>query len=218
MLSRNVLTAAAALLLLVSFCAQAADADSASAGVCKTVKRAVYSQVGHPGKSLRLPKFETVESCKTAATRALVLASFTDATGGMALISGKAERAIRQLEADSRISADESTNLCVAHTALRQWTEAQAACDAAITAADQARAKFASQPGAESRWAQQRVAAAYSNRAVLNWLARDTGAAYADLARARAIEPKASFVMRNTELTVRVPAQLQLSPVSVTIG
>jgi len=222
MLSRNVLTAAASLLLLASFGAagpaHAADTDAASPGVCKTAKRAVYSQVGHPGKSPRLPKFETIESCNHAPTRALVLASFTDATGGRALIAGKAGRAIRQLEADSRISADESTNLCVAHTALRQWSEAEATCDAAVIAADQARAKVTSKSGAESRWAQQRVAVAYSNRAVLNWLASDTVAAYADLARARAIEPRASFVTRNTELTVRVPAQLQLSPVSVTIG
>ena len=67
-------------------------------------------------------------------------------------------------------------------------------------------------------WADKRVAVAYSNRAVLRWLARDTVEAYADLAHARTIEPKASFVSRNRELTVRVPAQLQLSQISVTIG
>ena len=155
---------------------------------------------------------------KRASTRALVLASFTDVTGGAALVGGKAERAIREIEADARTSAEEQINLCVAHTALRNWTEAQVACDDAVNAADQARAKTRSGSVSQLRWADKRVAVAYSNRAVLRWLARDTVAAYADLAHARTIEPKASFVMRNTELTVRVPAQLQLSQAFATIG
>ena len=222
MLSHKVLTAAATLLLLMSLgtagAAHAADADSNSAGACTTSKRAVYRQVGHPGKSVVLPKFETSETCKPTSTRALVLASFTDVTGGEALVAGKTERAIRQIEADPRTSAEEQINLCVAHTALRQWTEAHAACDAAVNAADQSRAKMRSGYGTQRRWADKRVAVAYSNRAVLRWLANDTVAAYADLAHARAIEPKASFVTRNTELTVRVPAQLQLTHASATIG
>jgi hypothetical protein len=221
-MSYKALTAAATMLLLMSLgaagSAHAADADSTSPGACKISKRAVYSRSGHPSKSLQLPRFETSETCKLASTRALVLASFTDVTGGEALVGGKAERAIREIEADARTSAEEQINLCVAHTALRNWTDAQVACDAAVNAADQARAKTRSGSPSQLRWADKRVAVAYSNRAVLHWLARDTVAAYADLAHARTIEPKASFVLRNTELTVRVPAQLQLSQASATIG
>ena len=221
-MSYKALTAAATLLLLMSLgaagSAHAADADSTSPAACKVSKRAVYSRSGHPGKSLQLPRFETSETCKPASSRGLVLASFTDVTGGVALVRGNTEHAIRQIEADARISAEEQINLCVAHTALRNWTEAQVACDVAVTAADQARAKTKSGSVSKLRWADKRVAVAYSNRAVLRWLASDTVAAYADLAHARTIEPKAAFVLRNTELTVRVPAQLQLSQAFATIG
>ena len=52
---------------------------------------------------------------------------------------------------------------------------------------------------------------AYSNRAVLHLLSRDTLAAQNDLASARAISPRAFYVMRNSDAAVPNPSLAQAS-------
>jgi hypothetical protein len=155
-------------------------------------------------------------SCKQIARKPLVLTSFIDAPGGAALVAGKTARARVQIASDASNPA-ELTNLCVMHTVQRDWSAARISCDAAVEVATLKRARVHGWDDAVRRLADLRVAAAYSNRAVLNWLAGDTGASHGDIVRARAIEPRASFVQRNFELTVRVPAQVQL-PVDTTVA
>jgi hypothetical protein len=213
---RYSLAASAAVLLFVSFggasAAMAADNESASIEACTTGKNVVFRAVGHPGKSTLLPRRESgMPRCATGAGQGLLMVSFIDAPGGMALLAGKTDRAIHQLTeqnpgADATLALN---NLCVAHTALRQWVDARASCDAAVSAA-------AKQQPVQSRWSSERsrlankvAAAVYSNRAVMNWLSQDVVAAQGDFARARAIAPKASFVVRNAELAVRLPARVE---------
>jgi hypothetical protein len=98
------------------------------------------------------------------------------------------------------------TNLCVAHTVLRQWTEARDTCDAAIALATANRTKLMFRPGVSRTQLDTSASMAYSNRAVLNWLTRDALAAQNDLARARDISPKAFYVTRNERLSADAPA------------
>ena len=43
----------------------------------------------------------------------------------------------------------------------------------------------------------------------MNWLSLDVPAAQGDFARARALAPKAPFVVRNADLAVRLPARVE---------
>jgi hypothetical protein len=223
MLNLKTLSGAIALLLIAIGTAPVAGAGTDAGGteVCTTGKRAVYRHaVGHPSKSMKLPGRHYVESksCSEKAQTALVLASYLDAPGGNALVAGRSERAIRDIELTARTTTTEKVNLCVAYTTLRQWENAQEACDAAVEAANLARAKTREWPKSERRSADQLVAAAYSNRAVMHWLASDSGAAHGDLSKAYAVSPKSKFVVRNLELTVRVPAQVQAPATSAIYG
>jgi hypothetical protein len=140
-------------------------------------------------------------------SKPLILVGFTDANGGVALDRGRMERVIERIQGKplARASAGELTNLCVAHTALRQLVEARAACDAALESAladrTSRRARYT-----PPRMADQWVAVAYSNRAVMHWLSSDAVATHNDLAKARALAPRASYVSRNVEMTERSPS------------
>jgi hypothetical protein len=215
MLSHKSLAACATLTLLCSFSATnvalAGNAAESPAASCAVESRASIRHVGHPGRSLKLPRrAENLQECPaTKARKTLTLASFLDAPGGKALVDGNIERASRQIGgkvANSR----EQTNLCVLHTLQRNWTDARSACDSAVEMAARSRSIVDRDDRVRVRQANQAATAAYSNRAVMNWLSGDTGAAYVDLANARAISPKADFVSQNFEIAVRVPAQVML--------
>jgi hypothetical protein len=215
MLSHKSLVASATLTLLCSFSATnvalAGGAADTTVASCATRGGTLIRHVGHPGKSLQLPRrMEKLEECSTTqARKTLTLASFLDAPGGKALVDGKIERARRQIGGRATNSR-EQTNLCVLHTLQRNWTDARSACDSAVEMAARGRSVVDRDERARVRQANQVAAAAYSNRAVMNWLSGDTGAAYVDLANARAISPKADFVSQNFEVAVRVPAQVLL--------
>jgi hypothetical protein len=142
------------------------------------------------------------------ARKPLILASFTDAKGGQSLVDGRTERALEQIGAmrSVRRTSAELTNLCVAHTVLRQWSEASAACDAAVARALDMRADAGYRFSSDRRSADQGAGAALSNRAVLHWLSGETVAAHNDLARARDFLPGASFVAQNLEVAVGQPS------------
>jgi hypothetical protein len=221
---RNQMIAASAL-ALVAFCgasnpAIAADSKPLIAESCSSQTRSLVRQVGHPGKSALFPQRKFPEQgCSTAPRKPLMLASFTDSPGGRALVAGKTERAIEQIRASkSAPDSMELTNLCVAYTVLREWPEASDTCDAAVASATDERARIAKQAGPRSKMADTRVAVAYSNRAVLNWLSRDEAAAKSDLALARSHAPKARFVMRNADVTVRTSTLAQSADLSEPIG
>ncbi len=217
MSSHKSLVACATLALLCSFSAtnvaiagSAADTEVES---CATQSSVVVRYIGHPARSSKYPRrIKTASACvadKESAPKAMTLASFLDAPGGKALVQGRTEKAGRQI-GDRVDSAREKTNLCVLRTLERNFADARGACDSAVTAAERSRSFVKRWDRTKMRHANKVATVALSNRAVMNWLAGDTGAAYVDLANARAIDPKAEYVTRNLDVAVRVPAQVQL--------
>jgi hypothetical protein len=215
--------AGAAVLLIASLCGSSfalAEGDVAAAEVCTAGKSAVIRVGGHPGKSTLLPRREIQVAARCTANTAksgLMLVSFIDAAGGEALTKGNVARAIDQLGRQAP-HTDETlalNNLCVAHTALRQWPDARSACDAAVTAAARNQSVRGRWPGEERRLANRIAAAVYSNRAVMNWLSDNAMAAQGDFARARSMAPKAAFVVRNAELAARLPARVEYASLPV---
>ena len=130
--------------------------------------------------------------------KALVMSVYLDTAGGESLIAGNYERAFAQLAhqtpSDNLGSLAVATNLCVAYTMTHQWEQAKANCDAAIVdaRAHDADGVFDFSAG----WA-KRLATAYSNRAVLNWLRNQKREAVADVTKARSRAPKLEFVAQN---------------------
>jgi hypothetical protein len=223
--SKSIATAATMLLLAsfgVSAPVIAADADAGAVATCASGTRVVFRPTGHPAKSMVAKRHEVSapRGCSGAARKALMLASFVDSPGGAALVAGQSDRAIKQISASRKanLSANTLTNLCVAHTVARDWSQAPDACDAAVAAALDARKRSAIWPRAHLERANKAVAVAYSNRAVMHWLSRDSLASGTDLARARAIAPKANFVVRNSEMTGRIPTDAQVRREFTPIG
>ena len=145
------------------------------------------------------------------------LTAFSNGTAGAALLSGDYNTAIGQLQRTHALANETTnTNRCVAYVVTRQIESARVACDAAVREAQQ---DIASMPVSLS-WARSEyrdyLALAYSNRAVLNWVANDNAAAQSDLKKAAAVAPKAAFVARNlTALQARdAVAQVSVVPKS----
>lgn len=217
---------AASALLLASLCGAAspviaADTKPLVPETCVAVKRTTVPS-GHPGKSIQLPKRakDDAAQCSRPARKRLVLATYEDFTGGRALMAGRSERAIEKINAawSKRPSAEALTNLCVAHTVLRQWPEARDNCDAAVATATASRAKLMYRPGVSRTQLDTAASLAYSNRAVMHWLSHDTLAAQDDLASARSISPRAYYVMRNARLDLEMPSLAQAMSEAVEIG
>ena len=128
----------------------------------------------------------------------MTLGAYTDAAEGRSLLAGRYREVIDVLGSHGlRFKEDglaASTNLCVAYIMTHRWSEAHPACDEAIGFA---KLEMPDGPGLSTGAYDERVAIAYSNRAVLEWLeARSTSAAD-DLARAHALAPSAEFVAQN---------------------
>lgn len=222
MLSHKSFVACATLALVCSLAAtnpaMAGEAGPSSVAACDAAGGTSIRTVGHPARSQAFPRrADTPGQCAAGARKALMLAGFLDAPGGKALVDGNVEKASRQI--DGRTGAvNVQTNRCVLHTLQRNWSDARSACDAAVESATRTRARIKFSERGKIRQADRIVTAAYSNRAVMSWLSGDSGAAYVDLANARAINPKAEFVTRNFEVAVRVPAQVQLPADPYQIG
>jgi hypothetical protein len=154
---------------------------------------------------------DTCTQCESSSRKPLILASYTDARGGLALIRGRTELARELLSTKSlaRASAAELTNLCVAQTVLRQLSRAGEACDAAVARALAERGSGGQWPSAYREALLTSVSAAYNNRAVMHWLSGNDVAAHEDLVQAREFSPNASYVMRNREMTERGPSQVR---------
>ena len=199
----------------VSTLVSAADTKPLVPETCAQVTLTSQRHVGHPGKSILLPKGTKRAStpCSTSVQKPLVLASYLDARGGQALVDGRTQRALKQIYAKKsvRSSASELTNLCVAQTVLRDWSQASDACDAAVAGALSERANASKRLGTDRKAADVGVGTAYSNRAVMHWLSGDEFAAHNDLSEARTFAPKASYVMRNLEVSVRDPSLARVS-------
>ena len=128
----------------------------------------------------------------------MTLSAYVDAAEGSTLLAGRYADVIGVLGSHGlSFKQDEvaaSTNLCVAYIMMHRWSDADPACDAAIRFAKLEMPE--SGPAAADAHA-QRVAIAYSNRAVLEWLEDRSGSAADDLTRAHALAPGSEFVAQN---------------------
>lgn len=134
-------------------------------------------------------------------THRFVFTAFSDAIGGEEVVAGRYNAALDELKnvpntgQIDRPAVD--TNRCVAYSMTLHWQQARAACDAAV------RAAVAQQMSPPVWWgwlhtsADDYLAVAYANRAVMHWLSSEDAAAREDLAKAQELSPAAEFVARN---------------------
>ena len=123
----------------------------------------------------------------------------TDAAFGHKVMDGELDAAIKSIEAShSRPSSEffAQNNLCVAYTKSGQFSDAEMACDAAISKTLSGRQlKLAENGPAERRYA----AIALSNRGVLHALMGDEGRAAADFTAAVKLRARLGAPKRNLE-------------------
>jgi hypothetical protein len=128
----------------------------------------------------------------------MTLSAYTDVAEGQSLLAARYGDAIDVLGSHGlRFKQDAlaaSTNLCVAYIMTHRWSEAHPACDEAIQFA---KLEMPDQHGFEAGAHDARVAIAYSNRAVLEWLEARSASAADDLAKAHALAPSEEFVVQN---------------------
>jgi hypothetical protein len=127
-----------------------------------------------------------------------VLVAYSNRAGGTQIANGEYLSATQVSHAG--VPGDPgalATNHCVAFAMSQQLTQAQAACDSAVQAAYREQAQLPSWTARSHAQAANSQAVAYSNRAVLRWLNADAQGARQDLARAQALAPGATFVIRN---------------------
>jgi hypothetical protein len=130
-----------------------------------------------------------------------VFTAFSDAAGGEEVVAGRYDAALEELNGPAASGQLEpaaiDTNRCVAYSMTLHWQEARSACDAAVRSATAQRKR----PPAWWNWmhdsADDYLAVAYANRAVMDWLWSEDAAARADLAKAQELSPGADFVARN---------------------
>ena len=155
----------------------------------------------------------TATAAAAETTDPFVLVAYSNRAGGREPITGdygSAAQALRQ-HSDASLPDPQAldTNSCVAYAMNKQLPQARAACDAAVRDAHSADSTLLAW-NAQARQQSAAAAVAYSNRAVLHWLDADPKAAQADLARAQALAPEASFVVRNlTAMRARQNASSQ---------
>ena len=131
------------------------------------------------------------------------MAFFTDSAQGSMILSGKYEMAIQKIT--TKVHRDDSlhvkTNLCVAYTKAGDIEAAEAACEAAVTAAKNfrkvRRSGFAVETPAQAR--ARFMAIALSNRGVLNAVKGDFEAARADFDAALTQQARVPSIRTNLE-------------------
>jgi hypothetical protein len=153
-----------------------------------------------------------------AAGSPMTLTAYTNGAGGESLTTGKYDMALVELKSDRSTTSSaysaKINNLCVAYAIKRQLTEAKSACDAAVKAAKYDRLssqRYAPGSVRENSY----VAIAYTNRAIVHMLSKDTASAKADLDRAKSLAPTADFVARNmaaVQNSRSTIAQLDVAP------
>lgn len=136
-----------------------------------------------------------------------VLSGYADTVAGEALRANDYALIIEQLGARgaqyARDPVGASTNLCVAYIMTHEWQHADTVCDEAIRMA-----KLDSPSGTlyERINHDERVALAYSNRAVLRSLESHPQEAASDLAKAHSLAPSSDFVARNLAALAAAPS------------
>ena len=130
----------------------------------------------------------------------LVLTAYVNGVGGEAVMAGKYDAALTEIQRNRAVSSDaytaKITNQCVAYTATKQLSQAMSACDEALRAAKHDRLgalRFSSGSSVQNSY----LAIAYTNRAVVQMMSKNPDAAKSDLAHAKSLAPDAEFVSRN---------------------
>jgi hypothetical protein len=162
----------------------------------------MHRNCGSPAQAVSLGILTAALATTAAAADAadpFVLVAYSNRTGGQHLVSGDYSGATEALHSDATLPDPQAldTNACVAYAMSQQLKQAHAACDAAVREARSADSVVLAASAQARRQSAASAALAYSNRAVLHWLDADLPAAQADLARAQALAPEASFVVRN---------------------
>jgi hypothetical protein len=129
---------------------------------------------------------------------AFVLVAYSNRAGGTQITHGQYLTATQDVHASVQSDPGAlATNHCVAFAMSDQLAQAQVACDSAVQEAHSEQADLPSWNPRSHAQALNSQAVAYSNRAVLRWLNADTQGARQDLAKAQALAPQATFVIRN---------------------
>lgn len=147
-----------------------------------------------------------------------VFTAYMDAAGGTEVMDGQYRAALTELRsfpgATDLDPAATNTNRCVAYSMTLQWQKARAACDAAVSAARQEGTEIPVWLSWTRASSDERLALAYSNRAVMHWLSNEKAAAQEDLSRAQKLAPVADFVAQNVAaLKVHGTVALAAAPV-----
>lgn len=146
----------------------------------------------------------TAGATSTAESSRWVVEVYAEGIAGKELLHGNFAAAATKLGSRQHKPQLEalttSTNRCVALTMTKQWQAAQVACDEAIETARNKDIDIPSWLSGGMTHAEDPLALAYSNRAVLHWMLADTNSASRDLARARALSPHSVMVAHNAML------------------
>lgn len=130
-----------------------------------------------------------------------VVAAYSNIAGGQQIISGDYKAALTALETESSAEgvdvASLSVNRCAALTMAKQWSAAQTACDQAVQYARLAKITDAQGSLQQLNLLDEKLAVAYSDRAVLEWLTNKAKVAAQDMAHARAVQPHSRLVAQN---------------------
>jgi hypothetical protein len=148
----------------------------------------------------------------------MVLTAYVNGAGGESVMAGKFDAALTEIKRDRSASSDEYTakitNQCVTYAAMKQIPQAMSACNEALRSAkyDRMSAQRFS-PGTSIQ--NSYVAIAYTNRAVVQMMAKNPEGAKSDMARARSLAPQAEFVSKNLlamQASASKIAQLSVAP------
>lgn len=130
-----------------------------------------------------------------------VLAAYSNVAGGQEILSGDYKAAMIALDTRSVEGAFDAAsanlNRCVALTMQKRWPAAQTACDTAVRYAKLAKLTQ-DETGLQALHTQdEKLALAYSDRAVLEWLTANGKAASKDLKRAQSLLPSSKLLAQN---------------------
>ncbi|MEJ1963021.1 MAG: hypothetical protein WDO56_16310 [Gammaproteobacteria bacterium] len=184
----------------------------------------MYSHKRHIGKlatsaaAIAASSILSIAAAQAAETSTpMVLTAYINAAGGESVLKGNYDTALAEIRRDHSVNADYSakmTNLCVTYAAKKDLAQAKNACDSAVQTAKSERIsaqRYAAGTVQENGY----VAIAYTNRAVVHMMSKDSASARSDLARAKSLAPSAEFVSKNlaaVENTGSKIAQLSVAP------
>src|SRR5262245_25558487 len=183
----------------------------------------VFTQKRHTGKLAAIAAtsiFSAVAAHAADVTAPkLILTAYVNGTGGESVMAGKYDDALTEIKRDRAASSDrytaKITNECVTYAVMRQLPQAKSAGDEALRAAKYDR-MGALRFSAGSALQNSYLAIAYTNRAVVQMMAKDVEGAKSDLARAKSLAPEADFVSKNLlamETSSSKIAQVNIAPV-----